>query len=133
MRRSGLFDHDLRKLVGDGKVTSFWFKNPNGYGSVNKNSKGSGSFNLEGFGSLNTKGADGGVYGWLCSLSSSCCSLFGTSVVWGLWALGLDTVLTANPFAEFYTLIVLCECPLFTLFCNLVSRPYAGSLGCASD
>ncbi|RHN79624.1 hypothetical protein MtrunA17_Chr1g0179351 [Medicago truncatula] len=77
--------------------------------------------------------ADGGVYGWLCSLSSSCCSLFGTSVVWGLWALGLDTVLTANPFAEFYTLIVLCECPLFTLFCNLVSRPYAGSLGCASD
>jgi hypothetical protein len=51
----------------------------------------------------------------------------------GLLARGSCSVLAVVPFAKIWTLFYFGDALTLHIFCNLVSRPYAGSLSCARD
>jgi hypothetical protein len=56
-----------------------------------------------------------------------------TTLFRGLLVLGSCSVLAANPFANLKPFLIHANAHSTFFFCSLVSRPYAGWLGCARD
>ncbi|PNX78807.1 hypothetical protein L195_g034788 [Trifolium pratense] len=50
----------------------------------------------------------------------------------GCWYVDLGSVLAVDPFAILKPFLILVDAHS-SFFCNLISRPYAGSLGCTRD